>query len=311
MQYLYNEMEYVCDLCQRHFTSKRRLTYHVDHDVCQKQLHKCPLCGSVFSRDSCLQYHLEHKVCQNKKKLVLKMSPANLIVNTPIESEQMSFPSREQLLTHSKEELVEQVLHEKQLGQLKDTEIRVLKENPKTVNFNIVTFGKEDPKKIQKKCPNLLHNAIMQDHTCQSIPYLTRKIHCNPEVFPEYENVYLESLKAPYAMVYGEGQFHRQPKEETIGNLIANGIQLLGRHVEEFIEDEKIIQKYDSYLASVSTEDDPKRKALEHKLIGILLDQGDRIKLDTRSKMILKNYMTKTDPNSAPVPNPDQSPDPN
>ena len=123
----------------------------------------------------------------------------------------------------------------------------------------IVNFGSEDPEEIKRKCPHLLKNAM--EHVFQSIPYITKQIHCNPEVFPQYENVYMDSFKDPYAMIYSEGQFHRQLKAETIDNLIEEGIHLLETHVEDHVEDEKIIRKYETYRDSVETENAPNRKA--------------------------------------------------
>jgi hypothetical protein len=274
---------WVCDWCAKKFCAKQKLQYHIDHKVCQKvSKHICITCGYIFTRKEQLQYHIEHDVCVKKQRLTLRIQKPHIDV-TPV-------CSIEQLLTHSKEELAQQLICLQQREQLKDTEIRVLKENPKTV-INIVNFGKEDQAEIQKKCPNLLTNAMK--YVSQSIPYITKQIHCNPEVFPQYENIYLDSFKAPFAMVYSDGQFHRQSTAEAIDNLIEEGIHLLQDHVDG-IEDEKIIRKYETYRDSVESEDAPRRKELEHEIIGILLDQGDRIKLDNRSKMILKNYMTRT-----------------
>ena len=159
---------HVRDLCGRHFSTKQTLLYHTEHNVCQKeQKYICPDCGFVFKRKEPLMYHVNHHVCHKKIQLLLR-TQSSTKSDHPL--------ALEQLLTHSKEELA-------QLVQLKDTEIRVLKENPKIVNnFNIVNFGNEDPAEIQMKCPNLLANAMI--HVGQSIPYITKQIHFNPEMFP-------------------------------------------------------------------------------------------------------------------------------
>ena len=89
------------------------------------------------------------------------------------------------------------------------TEVRVLKENPQTVNNNInllVNFGQENIDEILAKLPNLLQDTLTK-HLGQSIPYLTKQIHCNQELFPEYNNVYIESYRNPFAMIFQNGQF--------------------------------------------------------------------------------------------------------
>ena len=63
-------------------------------------------------------------------------------------------------------------------------------------------------------------------------------------------------------MVYSEGQFRRQPTAETVGNLIEEGIHLMQLHIEDHVEDEKVIRKYENYRDSVENEDGPRRKEL-------------------------------------------------
>ena len=142
---------------------------------------------------------------------------------------------------------------------------------------------------------------VFDQSPSKTIPYLTQQLHCNPVDFPQFENVYITSYANPFIMVYEEGQFRRQPKNEVIKELIGQGVILLGHHIEEveldadFDTDDTehgIFAKYKKYNNSVTDEDDPKRKELEKELIAILLDQGDRLKMDPKSKIILKNYLT-------------------
>jgi hypothetical protein len=259
-----------CPLCGKIFSSRQRAQYHIDNNVCQKQSHRCPRCERPFSTNAWLKYHLDHNVCQ-KHKLKLK----NTSVVTPNDYTSLS---KEQLIT----KLVQS-----------ETEIQLLKSHPQTVNninninnINIkVNFGDENIDEILEKSPNMLQDLVV-NHISTSIPTLTKKIHCNPE-FPQYSNVYIQSYRNPYAMVFQDGNFCRQPKMKTIGQLIDQCVQLLGNHVDG-IEDQRIIRKYERYRDSID-EDGESRKELESELIAILIDQGDR--LDCNSRLMLENYM--------------------
>ena len=270
--------ELICILCSKEFSSNQRLKYHVEKKVCQKNIHKCQQCGHIFNRKTHLQYHIEHNVCHKKTKIVLK---------------KQNF-STDAYSSYTKEELITQLqLKEKENIKL-STEVRVLKENPQTVNNNInllVNFGQENIDEILAKLPNLLQDTLTK-HLGQSIPYLTKQIHCNQELFPEYNNVYIESYRNPFAMIFQNGQFCRQSKMQTIDQLIDQCVMFLGNHVEANIEDQRLIKKYEQYRDSVDT-DGHRRKELEGELIGILLDQGDRLKLDNNSRLMLKNYINK------------------
>jgi hypothetical protein len=71
---------YECVLCQRSFSRKATLDYHMDHNVCRKPDEKvCPLCHKQFTSKQMCQYHITHKVCDKsthsspiKPQLILK-----------------------------------------------------------------------------------------------------------------------------------------------------------------------------------------------------------------------------------------------
>jgi hypothetical protein len=260
-------MSKVCDLCGKQFSSGQCLQYHLSKGVCKKKLYRCKLCGYDFSCKNRLDYHIEHGVCQKKQKIVLKIKP--------IDSDYDSL-SREELVAKLKRS---------------EIEIQVLKEHPQTINVNninvMVNFGQENIDDILKKSPDLLLEAITE-HLPSSVPFLTRKIHCNPDL-PEYRNVYIKSFSNPYAMIYNGGQFCRQDKTIVIGQLIDQCLQFIGNHVEE-LDNHKLTEKYERYRDSVDT-DGKRRKELEKELIGILIDQNDQFKLDCGSKKLLIEYI--------------------
>lgn len=264
-------------MCGKSFSSKQRLTYHTERKVCQKHVYRCQSCGLTFTTNYRLQYHTIHNVCQKKTKLFVKQK-----------QKQQNTSDINFYKNLSKDELIIKLIQS-------ETESRVLKEHPQTVNniHIIMNFGElnnpEQIEEINSKCPHLLDNVIHQ-HLLNSIPYLTKQIHCNMDVFPQYSNIFIESYRNPYIMVYIDGQFRRQPKKQTINNLIDEFIQMMGNHVDNTIIDDKLIKKYENYRDSVDI-DGNRRKELEDELIGILLDQGEKLKLDNNFKLILQNHI--------------------
>jgi len=60
---LFTSSELECPICQRTFSDKRALKYHVDHSVCTKNRFICSLCNKEFTTLKGLQYHQENNVC--------------------------------------------------------------------------------------------------------------------------------------------------------------------------------------------------------------------------------------------------------
>lgn len=132
---LYTKSVISCVLCGKTFSSNQRLQYHMNNKVCQKAGHTCDKCGQQFSRKVHLQYHTDHNVCQKKGKMILKIKS----------------PTVESYSSYTTEELNVQLQRNEQKNIQLVTEVRVLKENPQTVNNINVT----DKKKVGKM-PNLL-----------------------------------------------------------------------------------------------------------------------------------------------------------
>jgi hypothetical protein len=272
-----SQTEFQCCLCSKNFTTKYRLNYHLEHNVCQKpRSKKCSYCGHLFKNIKMLEYHLEHRVCQKKKpKLILKTQN-----NLQKENESLKL----------------------EIATLRG-ENKTLKEHPQTVNnttnYNqvnvIVDFDKENIDDILRKLPNLLKDTITQ-HLTSSVPFLTKEIHCNPSTFPEYSNVFITKYNSPYAMVFKEGRFQRQLKKQTLDDVIEKIIHMLGNYLDDHDFNQKILDRYERYRDSI--EHDGKNRAdLEDELIGILIDYGEVCHMDQISKQTLKDFVTKLQSN--------------
>jgi hypothetical protein len=222
-------------------------------------------------------------------------------VNThsaPLEQKKVKIPM---VLKNTSQELnVEELLA--QLSETKEKLVEMtgkydaLKENPQTVNtqqinmFFPTAFGKEDIKRITEKLPTLLRDAITH-HCDRSIAYLTEKIHCNKEVFPEYTNVYISNLKLPYAMVSDGTRFRHKSKKTIIDEIIEQSVHMLQIYVDGSDLTQKIFKRYAQYQDLIEVGRDEKkseeRKELEIEIAGMLLDMRDVIGSDPRIKSML------------------------
>jgi hypothetical protein len=191
-----------CDFCEKVFKSQKGLNYHLLNGVCKKKKYVCDLClcNKCFANKSGQIYHVNNLVCcgslPKKPKIELKIKDKDQYIRN---------------------------LYEENLrlrGQ-----IEALKENPQTINqidkqINMIfpqAFGTEEINYILSKVPNLLHDALTL-HVGRSIEYITEKIHCNKEVFPEYTNVYIRGYKSPFALVSDGQKFQHKLGDTPISD---------------------------------------------------------------------------------------------
>jgi hypothetical protein len=190
-------------------------------------------------------------------------------------------------------------------------ENKALKEHPQTVNNNnnivvggiITDFNHEDVDHILKKIPDLLNTAITR-HLTESVPFLTQEVHCNPTVFPEYCNIYVDKYNSPYAMVFQDKRFQRKMKKQTLDDVIETFIRMLGNYVDDHDFGQKILDRYERYRDSIEEGGDH-RKELEDELVGILIDFGELYKMDQISQRKLKSYgetQVSSGERSSPIP---------
>ena len=56
-----------CLKCNKIFSSKQCLNYHISRNVCDKKTNGCENCGHIFKTKAMLKYHIEHNVCSHIK----------------------------------------------------------------------------------------------------------------------------------------------------------------------------------------------------------------------------------------------------
>jgi hypothetical protein len=235
-----------------------------------------------------LEYHLDHNVCQKKKlKIPLKQ---------PVIQPQMTLQRENEALKLTVAEL--------------RGENKILKEHPQIINNNtfnqanhitiIGEFNEEKIEDILTKVPNLLEDTINQ-HLTESVPILTKEVHCNPTVFPEYSNVYITKYNSPFAMVFSNGRFQRKLKKHTLDNVIEKFISMLGTYIDDNEFSQKIFDRYELYRDSIEKGGE-KRAELEDELIGILIDYGELYKMEQISKSTLKEFTLSQKHDLKPLP---------
>lgn len=282
-------MSLQCDHCEKNFKSKQSFSYHTKNNVCKKHRYICEHCNSELSSKQMLKYHIDNQVCHKKtdktKKYKIKLKKADQYIRD-LENEN-SFLKGEN---------------------------KTLKENPPIINnienqqINVIfpqAFGTEEVDYILSKIPNLLHDAFSK-HTSRSIEYITEKIHCNKEVFPEYTNVYIRGYKSPFALVSDGMKFQHKPQKRIIDQIIEKSASMLQDYADENGEKygQKIIDKYQRYIDLVdmdgrdrenghcqknmsNTKKSEGRKDLEVEIAGLLLDMRRVIESDANIKMML------------------------
>lgn len=253
-----------CSLCKKTFTSKQSLDYHIKHEVCKK-LKKCEKCGQRFATKSTLAYHTENGVCEKKKKHVIKLKT----------------DSYEDL---SKNALLLKIAH-------LEGENEALKNNPKTVNNNLMIFptefGKENIEKICMKLGDILKPIVKLDPSV-GILRLSEKIHKTTE-FPEYHNFYTKSEKSNYALVSDGKTFRNKPKKTVIDELIEHKREILNSYFDKNEDNlgKNVVEKYMKYQELLDS-DKEVRRALALEIGGLLLDMKEIIANDDKTRQMLK-----------------------
>lgn len=275
-------MEYKCSLCQKIFTVKKGLDYHINHNVCQKEHKKCLLCGHVFKNIQMYKYHMDHNVCKKKTpepKIKIKLKKSDNRNNIDYS-------------TYTKDELILKI------AQL-EGKVEAMNEHPQTINnahqINFIfpkAFGTEQIDHISQRLPNLLHDALTK-HCNRSVEYLTEQIHCNKEIFPEYTNVYIRGYKSPFALVSDGEKFQNKPQKRIIEQIIEQSISMLQDYVDNHGEKygQKIIDRYERYRNLVESGEHEKkselRKEIEIEIAGMLLDMRPLIESIPQVKKML------------------------
>lgn len=218
--------DFVCGNCNKGFSRKRNLDYHVKKNACKQNTFFCKHCNSGFTTKSSMYRHVQ-KHCREKKKN---------------EKDKEGIYERLLKLEKEKEEQHKEIIKLK--NELKQVSIRkntinksninngVINNNSNNItnNFTLIAYGREDFSKLDRsEILQVLRNGF------NSSTKLTEVLHFNPK-YPEYQNVYISNIKDKYAMMYDGNNWNLTTKEELIEKIYDDKKNYIEDNLEEFID---------------------------------------------------------------------------
>ena len=222
-------MGFNCETCDKEFSSKVGLTYHLTHKSCKiTDKCVCEYCGKEYTTKQSMNRHIKYN-CKKKNEI------NNNLHNNP-EMEMIY----EQLLALKieNEKLKEKVLTIEKENDTKQTNnsITTNKSVTKNINygniqynFNLVAHGNEDMSKMDK---NDIIKAFKSGFN--STLELTEAMHFNPK-YPEFHNIYISSMKNQYAMIYNGTDWVLVMKDDLIDRLYNRKRDYIEENLDEFV----------------------------------------------------------------------------
>lgn len=250
-----------CTQCNKNFTRKESLVYHINNNSCRTPKYFCKYCNAGFTSNSNMLRHVK-TICKNKqndentKKEIKETNVVNVTLKTQIKELQNKVKALEKTFSDN-----------------------VTSTEQTNNNINLVPYGSEDFTKLTK--PELL--KIFQNGS-HSVVKLIEALHFNIK-HPEYHNIYISNMKDIYAMVYDGKNWNLKRKNELIDKIYENIKNYMKENLKEFVDalsssDNENLKKW------LETNDEDKKIKNEIKLSLYNLRE---IPINTRNKTTL-NY---------------------
>ena len=176
-------MEIKCNLCNKYFTEKRSLKYHLDNNVCKnKELvatgeYACIKCGKIFGHKNNMYRHMKHS-CS-----VIKEQKKNDEIKVKEQKE------KDDLILKEIKELKEKIVELEKIGGNKTTNNIGIQNNNNTINNNnniiIIAHGKERPEEV---LTDEEIKKIVSAGFSAPLEYI-KTVHFNKRI-PELKNIY-------------------------------------------------------------------------------------------------------------------------
>jgi len=262
-------MVYKCDKCEKIFTTKKCLIYHVNNNVCDKKLYSCRLCNRGFTTETSMYRHIRYSCGVKRQDDIERYNIYERLIKLEEDNKKKEDENRK---------LINEVNNIKK--QITITNVTNNNVNNGTVvnHITLVGYGKEDLSKLDKnELIKILQNGFY------STLKLTESLHFNPK-YPEFHNVYISNIKDKYAMMYDGQNWTLTIKDDLINRIYDDKKNYIEENLDEFIY--SLTESRKKALERWLDMDDNDNKIKEIKeQIKLLLYNKREIPISTQSMM--------------------------
>ena len=257
---------YKCEKCNKEFSSKHWLNYHLNKAIPCDIEYKCLKCNKVFTTKQGLKRHMNRLYSCDHNLNPHKTSQTLTKIEFKCEYCSQTFTRKDNLTRHinkyclKKKDILEEIdMLKKENNELKKanetSNTIIFQTNQKINNTNIVNnntininaFGKEDISYITE---DILLKVVRNPE--DGIPMLIKHIHFNPE-HPNNQNILLKNKKENLVGCFNGNKWEVQDKDMVIQKLIISKKDIADDYYDEVeASQEKIVssmmtKNYDKY----------------------------------------------------------------
>ena len=257
-----------CEKCNKEFSSKHWLNYHLNKAIPCDTKYECNKCGKFFITKQGLKRHGNRLYSCDIKTVPHKSSETLTKIEYKCEYCSQTFTRKDNLSRHinkyciKKKDIIEQInMLKKENKELKEAKGNnessntiIFQTNQKINNTNIVNntininaFGKEDTSYITE---DILLKVVKNPE--DGIPMLIKHIHFNPE-HPSNQNIFLKNKKENLVDYYNGNKWEVQDKDMIIQKLITSKKDIADDYYDDIeVSQENIVssmmtKNYDKY----------------------------------------------------------------
>lgn len=281
-------MSYKCHDCDKTFTTKQSLQYHITKRACKDLDYHCKYCNKRFASESSMYRHIRTVCVVKKENDEEKESIFEKLCNM-----QEEIDSLKKELKISKNVTTNTMNNQNQCAENINNGTVSTVNNNNNNNIILVGFGQEDMSILSKaEILSALHKGFM------STVKLTELVHFNPK-YPEYHNVFISNMKDKYAMMYDGDKWVLKLKDEIIDTIYDDNKNHIEETIEEFITSLPQSRK-DALKRWLDTdENNPKIKEIKEQIRLVLYNNKD---MGVTSMEISKQMPKSVKEDKIPVP---------